>query len=224
MNAQVILKRLVHAAKGGGVSFFKADLKRLVMTKMQSAWRVCAGGTNFDADWMVLACGPLLPHFLSRLQLGSNIQEYRTTKIEVLSVRESTPSAMVLSGEFGLRGPNVVPFFAGKGGFTVTLVAADVDADAGDESARQVAKEELVAQTNRYFPGLIPPSSGLSFHVCHKIGRSTGEKRHYIVDHLEDGLLFFYPGKFTTGRVAARAALSEMKASNPAVCTQPYSR
>ena len=220
MNSHAILSRVANEVVRLGATFNPCDPRLIDLSHSGGYWVVECNGERAAFDFVILASGPYGPMFFHRNGFDTP-PSYPTTKIAVLSVsRQMRCPALLIGQPDAAFTPNVVPFSWGTGGFTVALTKADEPGDPGDEAAPEGAAEDLKSMTGNWYPELYDSSTPCTTHVCHKIGAGT---RHYVIEEIEKGAFYFYPGKFTTSRLAARVMIGRL-GGNASVSEQPYGR
>lgn len=227
MIAPRILRRLAKVVSSrGGVIAPVNSLATATLTQSGAGWSLVVASGSWTADFVVLATGAMIPAMLQPFGRGSTLQ---VSKIAVLAIDGVSQSELFLSVRDDEL--NVVPYFGDtqtQNGVTVTLLGADVPCLVNDNVVDGAAKSRLIAAVTAEFPSLALGRQS-RFYVCHKVRNMSNQAdRNWIIDEPTAsslGLWALYPGKFTTGLLAARELVARMCAQvYSGVQPRPYSR
>jgi glycine/D-amino acid oxidase-like deaminating enzyme len=235
IDTTAILTRFANRAARSGVRFRSVPAMRDVrLERLGERWRISLGdGASIDSSFVVVACGPMLPAFVSDVhpELQSRLE---VTKVAVLSLAVPTASfpAMLIAPNAD-QGPNVVPFRTTAGaGITICLAGTDVTCDergASDRALPLDARGRFGIQLAKRFPALgrMATEADLTgyIYVCHKLKPKVSidalASRERTLDLFIDPnsgahLLSVYPGKFTAGPTVAVEAAAMIATRYPA--------
>lgn len=238
VDTNLLLNKLVAVAGERGVRFQPVPSVHSISIERQSdRWTVRLPDAGMiQAPLLVLACGSYIPRLLQRLKPGREV-ELKITKISVLVLRGSIATSILVT-PLEDHAPNLVPFKRGQEtGVTVCLVNGDVEiTDPEDFDVPLEDRRKFVENLAFFYPGVgqhLSEQGPLSAHVyaCHKLqvknlGRASSEFRRRTLIDYGDGLISFYPGKFTAAPVGAaecaRQLAGMLGAREPEIATQRY--
>ena len=240
-DSRKVLSSLAIEAAGAGGEFLhsRCQLMELDIVRAGDVWRINDGERQIAQAPLVLsAIGALIPEQLRRLT-GHNGD-----------VKKQTSLVVVLHKAICSRVISVRPKFGG----TVDLSPSDdvTIVILGDYATSRIdevygSTSEVAVALQTVLPAIVDwAPCGAHFYTCEKLNNTDYDRnpypaskygaRHYFWIEEPDGLISFYPGKFTTApnaadalidrviapRIAPQGSLSRQVNDPPQVSWQPY--
>jgi hypothetical protein len=219
MDCHRILSAIARRAAHFGAEFFTSscELPDLEIRRVGNNWSVRFDGYEFISPILILAVGPLV----TRMPVAQNLiknSEVQITRAVVGILHHRICQRILVFRDQDTNLLNVSPF---AGGTSLNLGNQDEtvqDPNDGDETLDLTA---MNAALTEYAPGIARyPSLRAHFYYCHKIRETSPQpgqasRRYFWSQDTENGLFYFYPGKFTTAHTGVKEMLASIRAQLP---------
>ena len=215
-NSHVFLSHLLRTALDAGGEIHKTERKiaGLEIGRDGRSWVVKDDKRVIEGDILIFAAGALMPRMMKQLDVLSNL-ELKIQKCLVLVLHQRLCDRVISLRRAGSGDLNLVPF---ENGTTVNLGGTDgIAADETDEHFDEARYADVVNAVGRYIPGI--QQCGAHFYVCQKLNNARssshdrqeyGNRHYFWAEVPSDDLYFFYPGKFTLGKIGAREFVNHL--------------
>lgn len=237
VNTETLLNELIIQSHGMGSRFLSIErpVTAAQIDRAGNNWIIDADGHDIRAKVVVFSCGPAIPEFLASMELEGVADRFRRMKILVTALHRAIFGNLLVvptdlrNREAMRRPPNISPFFregaTRPDGVSICLANADIQIEeATDTHLVAHNLDQLCEKLEEYHPALVEfvrSQGAIPAHTyyCQKIELTkgdAGDRSHFVLDHGEDdwggvdGLISFYPGKFTATPVAADDAMTKI--------------
>lgn len=167
-------------------------------------WTLRVSENEYSGVNVAVCLGVLGPAFIER-NFSARIP-YRITNSYVMALNELRIDRLIISPNQQTKNLNISPFSSGT---TVNCGLLDQYARGRAAPIVDLSREiETIQHLAANWPNIVRSQPSYSSYVCQKLeitDLSVEEKRKFAIRKIEDRLHFFYPGKFTTALVGARA-------------------
>ncbi|MGF0320653.1 NAD(P)/FAD-dependent oxidoreductase [Nocardia fluminea] len=216
VDTTLLIKMLVTDAVRAGARII-ADTVETAPTYLGGSWTVDTGRDRVHTGQVVLALGAGIPRYLRGWHLDENTPDYSVTRSTVVVIPELTIAGPVIPlFDFG---PTILPIWhRGRYCGATMCLPFDNAADGADGQSTDALLGECVDRLPELGARLTPTvRRSIRTYRCEKLlvgdqQAGTEASRTHRIDHLADGLIGFYAGKFSSASVAARDLLRTLTA------------